>query len=186
MQQIFSTIYGVVYNITLLMFTHNCSTTWCRTLVIVGILSQLVFLQLWEVSTMLACVLYMLYTHALATHAQVPLLQCFQDIAHGPLVPWESKQNTRSVQKKTMNVTPGIYNRPISTHLQPIGCSLLPAVIASNHFKGLIKMNVAVCRYQLRVGARHQLTYAILTMALKERWIHKTVLTQPASYLQIL
>ena len=85
-----------------------------------------------------------------------------------------------------MNVTPSICNRPISTHLQPIDCSLLPAVIASNHFKGLIKMNVAVCRYQLRVGARHQLIYTVLTMALKERWIHKTVLTRPASYLQFL
>ena len=181
MQQIFSTIYGVMYNI-MLMFTHNCSTTWCRTLIIVGILSQLVFLQLWEVSTMLACVLCTLHTHNGANQhllhmQQVPLLQCFQDISHGPLVPWESKQNTRSVQKKTMNVTPGICNRPISTHLQPIGCSLLPAVIASNHFKWLIRMNVAVCRYQLRVGARHQLIYAVLTMALKERWIHKTVLT---------
>ena len=140
---------------------------------------------------MLACVLCTLHTHNGANQhllhmQQVPLLQCFQDISHGPLVPWESKQNTRSVQKKAMNVTPSICNRPISTHLQPIDCSLLPAVIASNHFKGLIKMNVAVCRYQLRVGARHQLIYTVLTMALKERWIHKTVLTRPASYLQFL
>ena len=51
--------------------THNFSTSWWRALNI-GTVSQLVFLQLWKVSSMLVCVLCTLFvqlTKSLATHS---------------------------------------------------------------------------------------------------------------------
>ena len=155
--------------------THNCSTSWCRTLN-VGTVSQLVFLQLQRVSSMLVCVaVYASYSQSCTHTASLAMLSGHLPHSIGTLghhFRWsygQEDQNTKRI------VAPCTHSTNLFTHFKLVGYNLLPAVVANNHSKRTVYIDMTVqllCRHQLiasRVGALQWLVFAVPTMALKMR-----------------